>query len=105
VVEDIENFLGSRETVLLVPYALKEMDLFTKRARARFEKSGHDLVSIHDVDDPVTAIESADAVFVGGGNTFRLVNILYELELLEPLRNFIPSEKNTLSAFQPSSEK
>jgi len=89
VVEDIEDFLGSRKTVLLVPYALKDMDLFTKRARARFGKSGHDLVSIHDVDDPVAAIESADAVFVGGGNTFRLVNILYELKLLEPLRNFI----------------
>lgn len=90
VVDDLEDFLGTdaARTVLLIPYALKDMDLFKRRARARFEKSGHRLESIHEKDDPVAAVNDADVVFVGGGNTFRLVNRLYELGLIDALRNY-----------------
>ena len=89
VVEDLEDFLGSHKTVLLVPYALKDMDLVVRRVRHRFEKSGHGLESIHEKEDPIAAIGDAEVVFVSGGNTFRLVKWLYKLELIEPLRSYI----------------
>lgn len=91
VVEDLEDFLGddAPKTVLLVPYALKDADGFARRARARFERSGHKLESIHEKADPVAAVNEAEAVFVGGGNTFRLVRRLYALDLIGALRDYI----------------
>src|SRR5205814_1733309 len=36
--------------------------------------------------DPQKAIDCSDAIFIGGGNTFRLLKALQDLELLEPIR-------------------
>ena len=37
---------------------------------------------IHEFKNPTDAIKSAEAIFVGGGNTFELVNQLYKNDLL-----------------------
>jgi dipeptidase E len=44
------------------------------------------LDGIHRASDPRRAVSEAKALFVGGGNTFRLVKTLQELSLLEPVR-------------------
>lgn len=41
---------------------------------------------IHQADDPATAVREAEAIAVGGGNTFALVKRLYDAELLDPIR-------------------
>jgi dipeptidase E len=45
--------------------------------------------SLHDVSNPRRALDDADALFVGGGNTFRLLKALYDFDLLEPIRRTI----------------
>jgi dipeptidase E len=47
---------------------------------------GYDLESVHLVKDAPQAVEDAEAVFIGGGNTFRLLKSLYDFELLLPIR-------------------
>ena len=47
---------------------------------------GIELDSIHEADDPKRAVEHAQAMFIGGGNTFRLLKTLYELDLLDTMR-------------------
>jgi dipeptidase E len=47
---------------------------------------GYELESIHTAGDPVAALEHAEAVFIGGGNTFRLLKALYDSKLLDLLR-------------------
>ena len=47
---------------------------------------GLGLESIHRAPDPVAAVENASGIFVGGGNTFRLLKTLYDLDLLSPIR-------------------
>ena len=47
---------------------------------------GYELTSIHSAADPVQAVKETDAVFIGGGNTFRLLKALYDFELLGPIR-------------------
>jgi dipeptidase E len=84
----IASFLGlSVRRVLFVPYALFDRDGYAARARARFEAMGYGLDSVHDFPTgPVRAVEQADALFIGGGNTFRLLDALWRHELVEPIR-------------------
>jgi dipeptidase E len=84
----ITSFLGSAVTrVVFVPYAVFDRDAYAAKARARFEAMGYGLDSVHDFDGgPVRSIEQADAVFIGGGNTFRLLDALWREKLIEPIR-------------------
>ncbi|MGZ4836139.1 MAG: dipeptidase PepE, partial [Terriglobales bacterium] len=68
------------------PYALLDRDGYAETARARFERIDCALESIHRAPDPRKAAENAEAVFIGGGNTFRLLKTLYEHRLLEVIR-------------------
>ena len=43
----------------------------------------------HLVVDPVAAVQRAEAIFIGGGNTFRLLKTLYDLKLLQPIREVV----------------
>jgi dipeptidase E len=72
--------------VLFVPYALRDRDAYAARAREAFAEIGLGLVSVHETTDPQRTIDGAEAVFCGGGNTFRLLATLYELDLLGALR-------------------
>jgi dipeptidase E len=87
--DEIDDFLGSVRRVLLVPYALRDHDLFLKRARYRFGLMGREVESIHLAADPAQAIRDAEALFIGGGNTHRLLNRLYQLHLLPSIREKI----------------
>lgn len=72
--------------VLFIPYALFDRDLYAARARQRFARMGFALDSIHDTaGSPATAVERAEAIFVGGGNTFRLLDALWSNDLIEPI--------------------
>src|SRR3990167_3814229 len=81
--DTIKKFLGtSVGTILFVPYALADHDDYAKTARERFATMGYDLVSIHEVQSKEKAIGEAQAFFIGGGNTFRLLSTLYDYNLL-----------------------
>jgi dipeptidase E len=82
--EMVELF-GGVKRVLFVPFALYNRDAYAAKARERFEEMGYGLDSVHEADDPRRAVEEAEAVFIGGGNTFRLLETLYRLELIDPI--------------------
>jgi len=84
---EIRSFLGDAKRVLFVPYALFDRDKYAANARQRFQKMGYELTSVHTAENPVTAVNETDAVFIGGGNTFRLLKALYEFDLIEAIRN------------------
>src|SRR5579884_763814 len=84
--EEIRDFLCGVHTVLFVPYALSDRDAYAEIARARFERMGFGCSSIHVSADPKHAVERAEAIFIGGGNTFRLLNDLDRHGLLGPIR-------------------
>ncbi len=84
---EIRSFLGDAKRALFVPYALFDRDKYAANARQRFQKMGYELTSVHTADNPVAAVDETDALFIGGGNTFRLLQALYEFELIEAIRN------------------
>ena len=83
---EIRDVLGKIKRVLFVPFALYDRDAYATQARQRFEAMGYALDSIHEAADPKRAIDNAETIFIGGGNTFRLLDSLYRLELLLPIR-------------------
>ena len=83
---EISSFLEGVKKVLFIPYALYDRDAYASTARERFEKMGFELSSIHTSPNPAQAIDETEAVFIGGGNTFRLLKALYDFDLLLPIR-------------------
>jgi dipeptidase E len=83
---EIRDFLGKVGRALFVPFALHDRDAYHLQARKRFEAMGYELDSVHQTPDPQKAVLSAEAIFIGGGNTFRLLNCLYHFDLLQPIR-------------------
>jgi dipeptidase E len=87
--EDIRAFFADRSTVVFVPYARPggiTHEAYTEMVRIRFSEMGIGIAGLHEFVDPVAAMESAEGVFVGGGNTFVLLRALYEAEVIDPLR-------------------
>jgi dipeptidase E len=83
---EIQDFLGDVKQVLFVPYALHDRDKYASTAQQRFRNMGYQLSSIHTANDPAAAVNETQAVFIGGGNTFRLLKTLYDFDLLGPIR-------------------
>ena len=87
----IKNFLGPGiRRVLFVPYAgvsWSDYDEYAARVRGRFEEIGYHLDSVHAADDAIAAVEQAEAIAVGGGNTFHLLRALYQANLPGKIRS------------------
>ena len=74
--EAIKDFLGQEvTTVLFIPFAGVRFtyDAYAMRVRARFEEMGYNLESVHAVADAPQAVRQAQALVIGGGNTFHLL--------------------------------
>ncbi len=85
----IKQFLGqSVKEVLFIPWAGVSIsyDDYTAKVEGVFKKLGYGLRSIHRTDDPVAAVRAAEAIAVGGGNTFHLVHMLHETGIMEHIR-------------------
>ena len=76
-----ENNLKS---CLFVPYAgvTVSWDDYTSRVSDVFSLWECNVQSVHKVADPVIAIQQAECIVVGGGNTFRLVQMMHDLSLI-----------------------
>ena len=87
--QNIADFLGKEKvTALFIPYAgvTFSYDEYEAKVKTRFQEVGHDVVSIHTFDDPVKAVKEADAIVIGGGNTWHLLRTMRDNGLLEPIR-------------------
>lgn len=85
----IKDFLGETiKRVLFIPYASVRFsyDASAAMAQERFAGWGYDLQSVHTSDDQPSAVHSAEAVVISGGNTFHLLRGLYENNLLDSIR-------------------
>ncbi len=91
---EILRFLGAKKTsILFIPYAAVSFsfDLYESKVKERFAEIGHDLISIHHFSNPTKAIQEADAIVVGGGNTWQLVRLLNEHNLMGVIRERVIS--------------
>jgi len=85
----IQKFLGDKMvTALFIPYAAVtfSFDLYESKVEERFAEIGHHITSIHHFSDPVEAIRNAEAIVVGGGNTWQLVRMMHDNRLMDAIR-------------------
>lgn len=82
----IRDFLEPVRRVLFFPFALHDRAAYAARARERFGAMGYIVESAHSVESAQEAVNRTDAFFIGGGNTFRLLKALQDLDLIEPIR-------------------
>ena len=83
---ELRDLYGSARRVLFVPHALRDRDMYAAKAREAFAEIGFALDSLHEAADPIRAVLEAEAVFCGGGNTFRLLKSLDEPGTLPAIR-------------------
>lgn len=87
--DQIREAIPRSGAVVFVPYALADLDGYGDLAEERFARMGLSAVSLHRSDDPVATVAGAEAFFVGGGNTFRLLDRVIRMGLLEPIRRAV----------------
>jgi dipeptidase E len=83
---ELGDFLGPVSRVLFIPYALADHDVYLEMIVSRGFHAGRTLDGIHRAPSAVRAVGAAEAIYVGGGNTFRLLDALERLALLAPIR-------------------
>ncbi len=96
--DELLNFLGPVRRILFVPFALADRTGYTARFRARLEKAGAEVDELMADSTGARRIATAEAVFVGGGNTFRLLATFQESHLMGPLRERVLSGMPYLGA-------
>jgi dipeptidase E len=82
----IKEFLGNVPVkALFIPYAAVtfSFDEYEEKVSERFREIGHEIISIHRFPDPVSALSEAPAIVVGGGNTWKLLKLIQDNNLIE----------------------
>lgn len=88
----LKAFFKDVKNLLFIPYARPSglsHDEYTEKVRENLAKININVKGIHEFENPMEAIENAEAIFTGGGNTFVLVNELYRNNLLDVLEKVI----------------
>jgi dipeptidase E len=83
---EIRDFLGGTACVAFIPFAMYDWKAYTTKTQERFRAMGYQFASVHDISNARRAVDRANAIFVGGGNTFRLLKALYDADLLGIIR-------------------
>jgi dipeptidase E len=87
----IAGFLDGHKTLYFAPYALAAHEEYTQRVQNVLRPLAIKVIGLHSQSKVQQAIDAADVLFVGGGNTFRLLRSLQQLNLIELVRNHVLS--------------
>ena len=88
----LSSFFGNVKTLLFIPYARPggiSYNVYTEIAAVAFAKINIAVKGIHEFDNPKKALQEAQAIFTGGGNTFELLHQLYQLDIFTELKTVL----------------
>lgn len=92
ILEELSVFFKNADEIIFIPYARPggiSHDTYTDIAKQAFSKINKNVKGIHTFSNPNEAIKNAQGIFVGGGNTFVLINMLYKNDLINVLKTSI----------------
>jgi len=82
----LEIHFKNCNTILFIPYARPggiSHDEYTDKVRTVFSKINKTVNGLHEFENPIEAVQQAQGIFTGGGNTFLLVTELYKNKVME----------------------
>lgn len=82
----VKEFLDGESNLLFIPYALANYNSYTIRVQNMLAPLDVAVEGIHTAANPRQVVETARVLFVGGGNSFRLLKALQEHDLLGIVR-------------------
>ncbi|MEW5674905.1 dipeptidase PepE [Flavobacterium enshiense] len=88
----LKNHFEKVKTLLFIPYARPSgisHDDYTRKVSEAFAQINITVKGIHEFENPKEALQNAEAIFTGGGNTFLLVTQLYKTEIIETLEKVV----------------
>ena len=88
-VDLVREHFSQSDQVLFIPYASDDHEFYTNRMQSFLGKNGPELLGIETFEDPIRAVNSANGIYLGGGNSFLLVKSLHERNLLDSIRDRI----------------
>jgi dipeptidase E len=84
---EMRELLLAVRSVLFVPFAMFDRPAYAAKTKVRLETMGFAVDSLDGAaSNPRSSVERAEAIFVGGGNTFRLLKALQDLGLVDAIR-------------------
>jgi len=89
---ELEAHFKDCNEILFVPFARPggiSHDDYTSRVREAFSKIGKNVTGLHLAADPIEAVQKAEGIFTGGGNTFVLVSQLYKYGLMNVMADTV----------------
>ena len=92
ILPELALFFADCTTILFVPYARPggiSHDDYTAKVKSAFAKINKEVRGLHEFESAKNAIENAEAIFTGGGNTFLLVSQLYKNKVMDVLANAV----------------
>ena len=89
---ELQSFFTNVKELLFIPYARPSgisHDDYTKKVSEAFTKINIAIKGIHEFENPIEAVEKAQGIFTGGGNTFLLVSQLYKNNVIDILERVV----------------
>jgi dipeptidase E len=89
---ELQTFFANCNEILFIPYARPSgisHEEYTKKVSEAFAKISISVKGIHEFENPITALENAQGIFTGGGNTFLLVSQLYKNNVIDTLEKVV----------------
>ena len=85
----LSQHLSNVEEILFIPFAGVAIGWDEYTTKVQDALPDYKIKGIHQVSNPHQALEDAQAILVGGGNTFNLLNQLYQMVLLDSVKNSV----------------
>ena len=87
--KEMRTHFGDIQRILFVPFALHDHDGYVRRMQEAGLDAGYELDGIHRHDNLIQAVQEAQGIFVGGGNSFRLTHDLQRFGLMGAIRDHV----------------
>ena len=89
LIPHLNDLYKNVKEVLFIPYARPggiSHSEYTRKAAEAFSKANIKIRGINEFENPVEAVQNAEGIFTGGGNTFLLVSELYRNKVMNILK-------------------
>jgi len=87
----ITSFVKDPSSIMFIPYAGVGLsyDDYTKKVNHALSSFDIQVTNLDNFDDKKNALKDSSAIFVGGGNTFHLLKMLQQFDLVETIQQVV----------------